>query len=112
MALSLNGILFVVGVIVLGFLLSIPLRDRFFNSGEEGFDGYYAKKHSMPGRGPIEIIPASYSPPKTVAQSGPNPPAQAAPEGELFLFFFFNNSCSLSKKNNFFFVSYLYFFLW
>jgi hypothetical protein len=87
MAVSLNGILFVVGVIVLGFLLYVPLRDRFFNSADEneGFDGNYAKKHSMPGRGPIEILPASYSPPKTVAQSGPNPPAQAAPEGEVVI---------------------------
>jgi hypothetical protein len=75
MALTTNGILFIVGVIILGFLLYVPLKDKLFGSNE----GFY----EHPGRAPVEIIPASYSPPKTVASSGPNPPAQEAPQGEV-----------------------------
>lgn len=72
-----NGILFIIGVIILGFLLYVPLKDKLFASNE----GFY----EHPARGPLEIMPASYSPPKTVVSSGPNPPAQEAPQGEVVI---------------------------
>ena len=68
---------FLVVVLVVAFLLYFAVRDKLFPNLMENFE--------HPGRAPLEILPTSYSPPKTVASSGPNPPAQAAPEGEIVL---------------------------
>ena len=76
MALTTNGILFIVGIILLGFILYVPLRDKLYGS-HEGFE--------HPGRAPVEILPASYSPPKTVTPSGPSAPAQEAPRDEVVI---------------------------
>ena len=60
-------------VLFLGFLVYMAIKDKIF--GSEGFE--------HPASAPLEILPTSYSPPKTVASSGPNPPAQESPRGEV-----------------------------
>jgi len=74
-----NSELFLVAVILLGFVLYVAVKDKIFVEGRatEGFE--------HPARAPIEIMAASYSPPKTVTSSGPNAPAQEAPRGEVVL---------------------------
>lgn len=67
-----NSGLFLIAVLVLGFVLYMAVKDKIF---AEGFE--------HPARAPIEIMAASYSPPKIVASSGPSAPAQEAPPGEV-----------------------------
>jgi hypothetical protein len=69
--------MFLVVAIVVAFVLYFAIRDKLFPDLTENFE--------HPGRAPLEILTSSYSPPKTVAPSGPNPPAQAPPPGEVVL---------------------------
>jgi len=64
--------LIIVGVLIVAFVAYVQFRDQIY--GVEPF---------MPGKAPLEVMPASYSPPKKVMSSGPNAPAQAAPRGEI-----------------------------
>lgn len=69
-------IMIVIGIILVGFVLYIPLRDRLYGVSES---------FEQPARGAVEMMAESYSPPKAVAPSGPNAPAQAAPRGEVVI---------------------------
>jgi hypothetical protein len=64
----------IVGVLIVAFVVYVQYRDQIY--GVEGF---------APGKAALEVMPESYSPPKTVTPSGPNAPAQAAPKGEVVL---------------------------
>jgi len=75
MALStLGSFMFMGAAVILGFLVYMAIKDKVFGT-DESFE--------QPGKAPLEILPTSYSPPKTVTSSGPNPPAQEAPRGEV-----------------------------
>jgi len=69
-----KNLMLVVGIILVGFVLYIPLRDRLYGVSES---------FEQPARGALEMATESYSPPKIVASSGPGAPAQAAPRGEV-----------------------------
>jgi hypothetical protein len=76
MASTNSTLLFVIALFV-AFGLYFAIRDKLFPGLTENFE--------HPGRAPLEILPSSYSPPKTVVASGPNAPSQAAPPGEVVL---------------------------
>jgi hypothetical protein len=71
---TLGSFLFMGAAVILGFLVYMAIKDKLFGV-DENFE--------QPGRAPLEILPTSYSPPKTVTSSGPNPPAQESPPGEV-----------------------------
>jgi hypothetical protein len=68
---------FIIGALILAFALYMLVRDKIYGTTVENFE--------HPGRGPVEVMTSSYSPPKTVASSGPNPPSQEAPPGEVVM---------------------------
>jgi hypothetical protein len=69
---------FLISTIILGFALYyMVIRDKLYGTNIENFE--------HPARAPIEVMAASYSPPKAVAPSGPNAPAQEAPRGEVVM---------------------------
>jgi hypothetical protein len=68
---------FLISAIILGFAAYMLVRDTLYGPSIENFE--------HPARAPVEVMAASYSPPKAVAPSGPNAPAQAAPRGELVM---------------------------
>jgi hypothetical protein len=72
-----SSALFLVVALAVAFTLYFAIRDKLFPTLTENFE--------HPGRAPLEILPSSYSPPKVVAPSGPNAPAQAPPPGEVVL---------------------------
>jgi hypothetical protein len=73
-----NNYLSIIGVLLLAFVLYMALKPIVFGSdSSEGFE--------YPGRAPLEIRQASMEKPRTVMPSGPNPPSQAAPEGEVVI---------------------------
>jgi hypothetical protein len=78
MALStLGSFMFMGAAVLLGFLIYMAIKDKIFGTEEENFE--------QPGKAALEILPTSYSPPKTVAASGPSPPAQESPPGEVVI---------------------------
>lgn len=72
---KMNSGLLIVAALIVGFALYMAVKDKIFKNAEEGFE--------YPARAPIQIMAASYSPPKTVQSSGPNAPTQEAPRGEV-----------------------------
>jgi len=68
---------FLISAIILGFAAYMLVRDTLYGPSIENFE--------HPARAPVEVMTASYSPPKDVAPSGPNAPAQAAPRGEIVM---------------------------
>jgi hypothetical protein len=72
-----SSTLFVLVALAVAFALYLAVRDKLFPGLLETFE--------HPGRAPLEILSSSYSPPKVVAPSGPNAPAQAPPPGEVVL---------------------------
>jgi len=68
---------FLISTIILGFALYMMVRDKIYGPSVENFE--------HPARAPLEVMASSYSPPKTVAPSGPAAPAQAAPKGEIVM---------------------------
>jgi hypothetical protein len=68
---------FLISAIILGFAAYMLVRDTLYGPSIENFE--------HPARAPVEVMTASYSPRKAVAPSGPNAPAQAAPQGEIVM---------------------------
>ena len=72
-----SSLAFLISAIILGFALYMLVRDKIYGPSIENFE--------HPARGPVEVMTTSYSPPKTVAASGPNAPSQEAPRGEVVM---------------------------
>ena len=69
---------FLISTVILGFALYyLFLRDKIYGSTIENFE--------HPARAPFEVLPTSYSPPKSVSPSGPASPVQMAPQGEVVM---------------------------
>ena len=68
---------FIISAIIVGFALYLLVRDKIYGTTVENFE--------HPGRAPLEVARTPYSPPKTVMPSGPSPPSQAAPTGEVVM---------------------------
>jgi len=66
-------VLIVFGVVVVGFLVYMLVRDKLFDIPSDT-----PEQFEIPAPGPIEIRQAPSYPPRTVASSGPNPPSQAS----------------------------------
>jgi len=72
-----SSLAFLISAIILGFALYMLVRDKIYGPSIENFEHF--------ARGPVEVMTTSYSPPKTVAASGPNAPSQEAPRGEIVM---------------------------
>jgi hypothetical protein len=72
---AVNSGLVMVGFLGIAFVVYMVVKDKIFVMGEEGFE--------HPARAPIQVMTASYSPPKQVVSSGPSAPSQEAPRGEV-----------------------------
>jgi len=64
--------LFVIGVVIIGFVIYFLVRDKLFDIPEDA-----PEKFEIPGPGPIEISQAPLYPQRVAAPSGPNPPSQS-----------------------------------
>ncbi len=74
-----------VALLVIGFVAYLFLRDTIF--GDAGAVGATTTEHfEVPAPTEIEIRQAPIYPQRTVAPSGPNPPNQAAPNGETVVY--------------------------
>lgn len=74
--------LYVIGLLLTGFVVYFLMKDRIFDSSASS----NVEKFEVPALTEAEIRQAPIYPPRTVAPSGPNPPAQAAPGNEIVVY--------------------------
>jgi hypothetical protein len=70
------SIFFVLGAILLAFILYTVIRDYIFGKKE------YFEMNRQPAEAPLEIRQLPVDGPRTVMSSGPNPPSQSPPDNE------------------------------
>ena len=92
-----SSLAFLISAIILGFALYMLVRDKIYGPNIENFEHF--------ARGPVEVMTTSYSPPKTVAASGPNAPSQEAPRGEIVMH---AGRCAMINKGNIYIKSLYY----
>jgi hypothetical protein len=78
-----NMYLYVIGLLLVGFVVYFLLKDKIFDSASSPPD---VEKFEVPALTEVEIRQAPIYPPRTVSPSGPNPPAQAAPGNEIVVY--------------------------
>lgn len=75
-----SSVFFIVGVILLGFVLYMIVKDKIFGASEN----FEINNH--PGQAALEIRQAPVAPPRTIVSSGPNPPSQTPPDNEEVIY--------------------------
>lgn len=75
-----NQYLYVIGLLFAGFVVYFLLKDKIFDISAT------TERFEVPALAEVEIRQAPIYPPRTVAPSGPNPPAQAAPSNEIVVY--------------------------
>lgn len=73
--------IFVIGVILFGFIVYMAIKDKIFGNDLETFE-----MNNQPGMAALEIRQSAVAPPRTIVSSGPNPPSQAPPDDEIVVF--------------------------
>jgi hypothetical protein len=82
-----NSYIYTFGVIVVGFLIYFLVRDNIFNnSNTESGSSSKNENFEVPAPSSIEIRQAPIYPERVVMPSGPNPPSQEAPNGEVVVY--------------------------
>lgn len=85
-----NSYIYILGIIVIGFVVYFFIKDSIFEpSGAAGGPDSYTKsteKFEVPAPASIEIRQAPIYPSRVVMPSGPNPPSQEAPAGEIVVY--------------------------
>jgi hypothetical protein len=76
-----SSIAFFIGLILIGFIVYLTIKDWVFGKIEEGYE-----MNNQPAEGPLEIRQSPLAPPRTITSSGPSPPSQEAPEGEVVIY--------------------------
>lgn len=79
--------IYIFGILVIGFVFYFFIKDSIFDSSSQ--DGYHLKKNEnfeIPAPASIEIRKAPIYPERTIVSSGPNPPNQEAPQGEMVVY--------------------------
>ncbi len=82
-----NSYIYILGLIVVGFVIYFFVKDSIFDQPIQG-DSYKksTEKFEVPAPASIEIRQAPIYPSRVVMPSGPNPPSQEAPPGEVVVY--------------------------
>jgi hypothetical protein len=85
-----NSYIYILGMIVIGFVVYFFVKDSIFEPGTVtgGSDSYTksTEKFEVPAPASIEVRQAPIYPSRVVMPSGPNPPSQEAPPGEIVVY--------------------------
>lgn len=82
-----NSYVFIFGILLVGFVVYIFVKDNIFN--QVTHDDTYSKSSEgfeVPAPASIEVRQAPIYPERIVMPSGPNPPSQEAPKGEIVVY--------------------------
>jgi hypothetical protein len=74
------------GLILLSAILYLVVRDRIFGGKTVTFAENFHEMNHQPGEAALEIRQSPVAPPRTVMPSGPSPPSQSAPGGEMVVY--------------------------
>jgi hypothetical protein len=80
-----NSYVYIFGILIIGFVVYFFVKDKFFDTPSTS----YIKKteaFEVPAPASIEIRKAPIYPSRVVMPSGPNPPSQEAPKGEIVVY--------------------------
>lgn len=79
---GMNSYVYVFGILIIGFVFYFLVKDKLFDSSvitkTESFE--------VPAPASIQIRQAPIYPSRVVMPSGPNPPSQKAPDGEMIVY--------------------------
>jgi len=78
--------LYLVGILLVGFVVYYFIRDKLFDNEDIVVLSPENFTPSVPAPASIEIRQAPIYPSQAVSSSGPNPPSQAAPDGETVIY--------------------------
>ncbi len=77
--------IYLIGLLLVGFVVYWFVKDKLFPAEASGIQ-QTKEGFERPASAPIEIRQAPLYPERTIAPSGPNPPNQAAPPGEVVVY--------------------------
>jgi hypothetical protein len=78
-----NSYIYVFGLLIVGFAVYFFVKDYLFGSPSISKE---VETFEVPAPASIEIRKAPIYPPRTIVSSGPNPPSQEAPNGEVVVY--------------------------
>jgi hypothetical protein len=82
-----NSYIYILGILLVGFVVYFFMKDTLFDAPSQ--EGQYTKKDEgfeVPAPASIEIRKAPIYPTRVVMPSGPNPPSQEAPNGQVVVY--------------------------
>jgi len=78
--------IYIFGILLVGFVVYFFLKDSIFDSQSQVSQTHKVESFEVPAPSSIEIRTAPIYPPRVVMPSGPNPPSQEAPNGEMVVY--------------------------
>jgi hypothetical protein len=79
--------IYILGILLVGFVVYFLIKDKIFDPSSREDD--YVKKtenFEVPAPASIELRKAPIYPERVIMPSGPNPPSQEAPKGEMVVY--------------------------
>jgi hypothetical protein len=82
-----NSYVYIFGILLVGFVVYFLIKDKLFDAPPHGESYVKASEpFEIPAPASIEIRKAPIYPERVVMPSGPNPPSQEAPQGEMVIY--------------------------
>jgi hypothetical protein len=82
---GMNSYIYIFGILLVGFILYFLIKDKIFDTEDTSYTKM-TETFEIPAPASIEIRQAPIYPERTVMSSGPNPPSQEAPQGEVVVY--------------------------
>jgi hypothetical protein len=82
---EMNSYIYILGILIVGFVIYFLIKDKIFDPPATP----YVKKtegFEVPAPASIELRKAPIYPERVIMPSGPNPPSQEAPRGEMVVY--------------------------
>lgn len=79
-----NSYIYLFGILLVGFTIYWLLKDKIFDNSSQ--QNVKSENFEVPAPASIELRQAPIYPARVVAPSGPNPPSQEAPSGEVVVY--------------------------
>ena len=77
--------IYILGILLVGFVVYFLVRDKIFDSPAAPYTKA-AENFEVPAPASIELRKAPIYPERVIMPSGPNPPSQQAPQGEVVVY--------------------------
>ena len=82
---GMNSYVYIIGILLVGFAVYFLVKDKIFDSPVTSYERK-TESFEVPAPASIEIRKAPIYPERVIMPSGPNPPSQQAPQGEMVVY--------------------------